>query len=92
MNNARRRALRTGATTYAFTDRDWRRMVNRFRGRCAYCDTKSDDLQLEHVIPLSRGGSNGAGNYLPACPRCNRSKRDRLLIEWRNRPHRKAAS
>ena len=34
-------------------------------------------------IPISRGGSHGVGNLLPACERCNKSKATKLLIEWR---------
>lgn len=78
-----RRARVRAATTYRFTDVDWRKLVNRFGGRCAYCNIRSAKLQLEHVIPLSRGGTHGVGNFLPACPTCNRSKGDRLLTEWR---------
>lgn len=82
-----RRARKLSAPTYTFTDSDWRRLVNRFGGRCAYCGELSEALQIDHVVPLSRGGVNGVGNYLPACPRCNRSKNSSLLSEWRYRPY-----
>lgn len=80
-----RRARKLNAPTFVFTERDWKRLVARFYGCCAYCLVKCDNLQLDHVIPLSRGGYNGAGNYLPACPTCNRSKGARLLFEWKKK-------
>lgn len=79
----RNRKSRVKAQRFAFTERDWKRLVARYRGCCAYCGEKSDRLQREHVIPISRGGRHSAGNILPACPRCNGSKKAKLLTEWR---------
>ncbi len=45
-----------------------------YYGNCCYycgCDGK---MQIEHRIPLSRGGSNHPSNIVPACPSCNNSK------------------
>lgn len=64
--------------------RDWCRMLARFRWCCAYCGERRADLQMEHVVPLARGGRHSIGNVLPACPPCNRSKWSRLLVEWRH--------
>lgn len=68
----------------AFTLRDWRRLKARYEYQCAYCGKPCKRLQLDHVIPLSRGGEHHIGNILPACPHCNMSKNDKLLIEWRH--------
>jgi 5-methylcytosine-specific restriction endonuclease McrA len=64
------------------TERDWRRLVTRYGGRCAYCGTKSQRLEREHIIPLARGGRHSIGNLLPSCPPCNSRKRTKLLIEF----------
>lgn len=82
----RRRKGQIRAEVLLFTERDWRRLVDRYRGCCAYCGTKTAALQREHVQPLSRGGRHSVGNILPACPRCNYSKHTRLLSEWRYKP------
>ena len=79
----RNRKSRVKAQRFAFTEQDWKRLVARYRGCCAYCGEKCDRLQREHVIPISRGGRHSAGNILPACPRCNGSKKAKLLTEWR---------
>jgi hypothetical protein len=78
-----RRKGRIRANSFSFTEKDWQRLVLRYRGCCAYCGTDSDALQREHVVPLVRGGTHGVGNILPACPPCNYAKKDKLLVEWR---------
>jgi 5-methylcytosine-specific restriction endonuclease McrA len=39
------------------------------------------DLTLDHLIPKSRGGSNGPENLVPACKPCNNRKADRTPRE-----------
>jgi 5-methylcytosine-specific restriction endonuclease McrA len=50
--------------------------------RCFYCH-EPRTLEMEHVVPLSRGGKHVRQNIVAACSRCNRSKGRKLLIEWR---------
>jgi 5-methylcytosine-specific restriction endonuclease McrA len=53
-------------------------------GICAYCDEKlKDTFHIDHIIPLSRGGSNWPDNLALSCPRCNLSKGTKLLSEWK---------
>jgi 5-methylcytosine-specific restriction endonuclease McrA len=80
---SKRRATLRGVEKFRFSDKDWKRLVNRFGGCCAYCGEKKI-LTLEHVVPISRGGRHSAGNIIPACFTCNSSKRDRFITEWRN--------
>jgi 5-methylcytosine-specific restriction endonuclease McrA len=74
---------RAGDRAFEVIPRDWRRLLERYRHCCAYCGTKVEKLQREHVIPLSRGGVHSIGNLVPACPKCNTNKKNRLLIEWK---------
>lgn len=78
----RRRARIASAEACEVTIRDWRRLVERYRGLCAYCLLRPWEHQ-EHVIPLSRGGRHAIGNLLPACGSCNLTKSNRLLSEIR---------
>jgi 5-methylcytosine-specific restriction endonuclease McrA len=48
--------------------------------RCYLCGRKYE--ALDHVIPLSKGGSNWPANLRPICKRCNSSKKDRTLTEF----------
>lgn len=63
---------------------DIKRQYEAQGGRCAYCSTPlSKGYHIDHVVPLSRGGSNKPDNLVATCPTCNISKRDRLLhTEW----------
>lgn len=67
----------------AFTWSEFMRIAQRFNFCCAYCGERSTaQLDPDHVVPLSRGGSNSTTNLLPACRQCNGDKRDLLLSEW----------
>lgn len=50
---------------------------------CCYCGS-TDDLTIDHVTPLARGGSNDLANLVVACRICNSSKGARLLEEWQS--------
>jgi 5-methylcytosine-specific restriction endonuclease McrA len=41
---------------------------------CVYCDAVNVPLNLDHVIPRSKGGSDRASNLVPACIPCNQNK------------------
>lgn len=65
--------------------RDWLRLVRRYRGCCAYCGVAAINPEMDHIVPLSRGGRHAIGNVLPSCSECNRSKNATLLIVWKCR-------
>lgn len=50
--------------------------------RCRYCGASAPDVRIDvdHVIPLFRGGTNDPGNLVAACFPCNSGKSDRGLI------------
>ena len=50
---------------------------------CQYCGVKllSSELELEHVIPRSRGGQSTWENLVAACRDCNARKADRTPVE-----------
>jgi hypothetical protein len=77
----RRRALLAQGAGVV-TSADWRKLVARFDGRCAYCGQRCTPT-MEHVVPLSRGGRHAIGNLIPACLKCNLSKNNRFIMEWR---------
>jgi HNH endonuclease len=53
-------------------------------GRCVWCSAESwpRDRTVEHLLPRSRGGRNGAHNLLPACRACNRARRSQAAAAY----------
>jgi len=51
----------------------WRRD----EGRCVECGS-NEDLEFDHIIPHSRGGSNNKRNIQLLCESCNRKKSDNI--------------
>jgi 5-methylcytosine-specific restriction endonuclease McrA len=49
---------------------------------CTYCGSNKR-LEGDHILPLSRGGSNAFKNLVTACKPCNRAKSSRTPEEWR---------
>jgi hypothetical protein len=89
---ARKAAKLRRRTREAGTYGDWRwsdfmRIARKFNYCCAYCRTKPDRLDPDHVVPLSRGGPNTTTNLLPACPACNCDKRALSLSAWADSRH-----
>lgn len=52
------------------------RVLKESGGRCALCGVTKDDspLDVDHIIPRSRGGSNDIANLQILCAKCNRTK------------------
>lgn len=49
------------------------KIIKRDNFQCTYCGS-SDRLEVDHIIPVSRGGSNEESNLTTACFKCNRGK------------------
>jgi 5-methylcytosine-specific restriction endonuclease McrA len=67
---ARRRAAAFGYGGPHFTDEEWPAVLERFGGACLACGS-TEDLSVDHVVPLSLGGSNTIENVQPLCIVCN---------------------
>lgn len=59
----------------------WFSILDTFNNSCAYCGA-TQDLEQEHIIPVSKGGRTCVGNIIPACRHCNSSKGSKDLLEW----------
>lgn len=51
-----------------------RRILARDRHACRYCGNDSGPFEIDHVLPVVKGGSDRIGNLVTACRECNRRK------------------
>ena len=53
-------------------------------GICHFCGLRfpPDELTMDHLVPVSRGGKASRNNVVPACKECNSRKKYLLPIEW----------
>ena len=75
LNNYRER-LQNAEGSY--TEEEWNNLCRYYKNKCLRCG-KHLELVPDHVIPLSKGGTNYIENIQPLCKLCNAIKTDR---EW----------
>lgn len=57
-------------------------LLHRYAHKCVYCKKDGRVLEIEHIIPKSRGGSNRVSNLVIACRQCNRRKGNKTAAEF----------
>lgn len=68
-----------------FTKAERRAVYGKTGGRCAYCgiNLEMNQMQVDHVVPLSFFGDNSPENLLPACRSCNHYKHSMTIEKLR---------
>ncbi|MFM9266421.1 RNA-guided endonuclease IscB [Tychonema sp. BBK16] len=49
-------------------------LLNKWNRKCAYCSAENVPLQVEHIHPKAKGGSDRISNLCLACEKCNLKK------------------
>lgn len=75
----RRRIRLQQGSIFQIIDKD----LNRLYSSCCVNCGSSENISLDHIVPISRGGRHSIGNLQPLCRSCNSSKRDKFMVEWR---------
>ncbi|MEK7483120.1 MAG: RNA-guided endonuclease IscB, partial [Planctomycetota bacterium] len=57
-------------------------LLEKFKRICAYCGKQGIPLQIEHIFPKSRGGSNRVSNLTISCAHCNDAKGTKTAEEF----------
>lgn len=85
-NSMRRRRATLRAAKGKHTVQEIRELVAHSKGLCWWCGKSfGNSYQIDHRIPLARGGSDDIANLCVTCPSCNRHKNDKLPQEWNGR-------
>jgi 5-methylcytosine-specific restriction endonuclease McrA len=81
--HVRRRRARKHSAEGSHSAKDIINQLHKQSNRCFYCDKELTDYHADHVIPLSKGGSDYIENIVITCPTCNHRKSSKLLNEWK---------
>ncbi|GBE55179.1 CRISPR-associated endonuclease Cas9 [archaeon BMS3Bbin15] len=57
-------------------------LLEKWGHKCAYCGKSNVPLEIEHIIPKIRGGTDRVFNLTIACHKCNQKKGDRTAEEF----------
>ncbi len=59
----------------------WETLIQ--KGHCHFCQQTvgADNLTMDHLVPLARGGKSTRGNIVPACQICNKKKQLETPVE-----------
>lgn len=83
LDNQMRRAKRRGAAG-SFTEEDLLRILRLQKRKCCYCKASlRSGYQIDHIVPLSAGGSNWPANLQLTCRGpCNQRKHSQDPVEF----------
>ena len=78
-----RRKAQKLASQGSHTPRQLQEQLKRQKSHCYYCKAKLSKVwHPDHIVPLSKGGTNDISNIVIACPTCNLRKGAKLPHEW----------
>jgi len=75
----RRRAKMKSNGTFKVTTKDAKKL---YQKNCVFCGTH-ENIVIDHVIPIAKGGVHGIGNLQPLCYSCNSRKSDKYMMQFK---------
>lgn len=73
---------RKKGATGKHTINEWKELCDMFGNVCLCC-LKKEKLTKDHIIPLTKGGTDNIENIQPLCVSCNSKKSNRNTIDYR---------
>lgn len=75
-NHRWRAAVKSGGGNY--TPEQWKALCASFGNKCLACGS-TNSLTVDHIVPVSKGGSSDISNLQCLCKSCNSRKKDRVI-------------
>lgn len=69
-----------------WTKEERKQIFQKYKGHCAYCGLPItiQEMQVDHIVALKRGGPDSIENANPACRMCNKYKDTLTLYDFKN--------
>ncbi len=67
-------------TLFGYEVREY--LLEKYNRTCQYCSAKNIPLEVEHIVPKSKGGSNRVSNLTLSCRKCNEKKGNQPIEEF----------
>lgn len=77
---SRLKRIENAGKVYDIIEKDYRKL---FSSPCFICGEK--EISIDHIIPVTLGGTHSIGNLQSLCKPCNSSKNNRLMVEWKHK-------
>lgn len=69
-----------------WTKEERKQIYQKYKGHCAYCGLPItiQEMQVDHIVALKRGGPDSIENANPACRMCKKYKDTLTLYDFKN--------
>ena len=67
-------------TLFGYEIREY--LLEKWHRKCAYCGATDTQLEIEHIVPKSKGGSNRVSNLAISCHSCNQAKSNQEIEQF----------
>jgi 5-methylcytosine-specific restriction endonuclease McrA len=75
--HTRRAKLKGNGASLAISE--WQEILRKYGNKCLCCGRKDVKLTMDHVVPISLGGTHTADNVQPLCQSCNSAKGTKVI-------------
>lgn len=75
------RRMRLKEIEGSFTLEQWQEMKQKYNYTCPCCGRKEPEIKLsiDHIIPITKNGTNWINNIQPLCRSCNSKKGNKVV-------------